>query len=111
MFYDTGESWKIWRITDLWFRKWHDEFGKFSSEHLKVSQLVFSWDPFVQSRRCMSYKPTEEPKVMSLKNDEKSEAESTCRFKIDIRNLTNFDLRTQKFQKFTLKWAAFDQSI
>ena len=40
--------------------KWHEEFGKFSSEHLKVSKLVFSWDPFVQSRKCMSYKLTEE---------------------------------------------------
>ena len=39
---------------------------------------------------------------MTLKNDEKSEEELTCRFKIDIRNLTNFDLKTQKSQKFTL---------
>ena len=48
---------------------------------------------------------------MTLKNDEKSEEELTSRFKIDIRNLTNFDSRTRKFQKFILKWAAFDQSI
>ena len=39
---------------------------------------------------------------MTLKNDEKSKEELTCRFKIDIRNLTNFDLRTQKSQNFTL---------
>ena len=39
---------------------------------------------------------------MTMKNDEKSEEELTCCFKIDIRNLTNFDLRTQKSQKFTL---------
>ena len=39
---------------------------------------------------------------MTLKNDEKSEEELTCRFKIDIRNLTNFDLRTQKSLKFIL---------
>ena len=32
----------------------------------------------------------------------KFEEEMTCRFKIDIRNLTNFDLSTQKFQKFAL---------
>ena len=37
---------------------------------------------------------------MTLKNDEKSQEELTCRFKIDIRNLTNFDLRTRKSQKF-----------
>ena len=39
---------------------------------------------------------------MTLKNDERSKEELTCRFKIDIRNLTNFDLKTQKSQKFTL---------
>ena len=31
---------------------------------------------------------------MPLKNDEKPEEELTCRFKIEIRNLTNFDLET-----------------
>ena len=33
---------------------------------------------------------------------EKSEEELTCPFKIDIRNLTNFDSSTGKSQKFTL---------
>ena len=47
----------------------------------------------------------------TLKKYEKSEEELTCRFKIDIRNLTNVDSRTQKSQKFTLYWAAFDLSI
>ena len=50
----------------------------------------------------MSCKLTEELKVMALKNDEKSDEELTCRFKTDIRNLMNLDLRTQKSQKFTL---------
>ena len=31
---------------------------------------------------------------MTLKNDGKSEEELTCRFKIDMRNLTNFDPST-----------------
>ena len=53
-FHNTDESCKIWRKTELWFGKWHDEFGKFSSEHLKVSKLVLSWDPFVQIRKCIS---------------------------------------------------------
>ena len=67
-----------------------------------MSKSVFSWNLFVQSRKCMSYKLTEELKVMTLKNDGKSEKELTCRFKIDKRNLTNFHSRTQKSQKFTL---------
>ena len=39
---------------------------------------------------------------MTLKNDEKSDEELTCRFKIDTKYLTNSYLRTQKSQKFTL---------
>ena len=37
---------------------------------------------------------------MTLKNDGKSGKELTCRFKIDIRNLMNFDSRTRRSQKF-----------
>ena len=37
---------------------------------------------------------------MKLKRDTKFEEESTCRFKIDIKNLTNFDLSTQASQRF-----------
>ena len=59
IFHDIEESCKIWRKTDLWFGKWHEEFGKFSSENLKMSKLVLSWDPFAQSRKFMSYKLTE----------------------------------------------------
>ena len=53
IFHDIEESCKIWRKADLWFEKWHEEFGKFSSEHLKLSKLVLSWAPFLQSRKCM----------------------------------------------------------
>ena len=39
IFHGTKEWYKIWRKTDLSFGKWHDEFGKFSTEHSKVSKL------------------------------------------------------------------------
>ena len=39
---------------------------------------------------------------MTLKNDEKPEEELTCRSKINIKNLTNFNSSTQKSKKFTL---------
>ena len=42
----------------LWFVKWHEEFGKFSSEQTKVSKLGLSLGPFIQSRKCMSLKFT-----------------------------------------------------
>ena len=39
---------------------------------------------------------------MTLKNDEEFEEELTCRFKIDIKNLTNFESSTGKSQKLRL---------
>ena len=39
---------------------------------------------------------------MTMKNDAKFEEELTFQFKTDMRNLTNFDLSTKKFQKFAL---------
>ena len=65
IFHDTEEWCKIWRKTDLLLEKWHEEFGKFSPEHSKVSKLELWWDPFVQSRKCMSLKLTEELCVMT----------------------------------------------
>ena len=42
----------------------------------------------------MSLKFTEELCVMTMKNDTKFEEELTCRFKIDMENVTNFDPST-----------------
>ena len=39
---------------------------------------------------------------MKLKRGAKFGEEWSCRFKIGVRNLINFDLRTQKSQKFSL---------
>ena len=39
---------------------------------------------------------------MCYDNEELFEKELTSQFKTDIRNLINFDLSTQKSQKFTL---------
>ena len=39
---------------------------------------------------------------MKLKRDTKFREESTYHFKIDIRNMTNFDRSTRKSQKFPL---------
>ena len=42
----------------------------------------------------MSSKITEQLCVMTMKIDAKIEEELTCHFKIDMRNLTNFDSNT-----------------
>ena len=39
---------------------------------------------------------------MKMKNDTKFEEELTYQFKIDMRNLMNFDLSTRKSKKFAL---------
>ena len=101
--FDCTKYWcKIWRKTDFCFQKWHEEFGKFSSEHLEVSKLGLWWNSFVQSWKYMSLKLTGEFCVMTMKNDAKIEEELTSHFKIDVRILKNFDLSTWKCQTFAL---------
>ena len=39
---------------------------------------------------------------MAMKSDTKIEEELTCNFKIDKRNLTNFDSSTRKSKKIAL---------
>ena len=62
----------------------------------KASKLELWWGPFVQSRECMGLKFTEKLCGMTVKNDAKIEEKLTCRFKIDMRNFTNFDPNTWK---------------
>ena len=50
----------------------------------------------------MSLKFTDEFRVITMKNDAKIEEELACHFKIDMRNLTNFDLSTRKSPEFEL---------
>ena len=52
--HDTREWCKIWKKTDFWFGKWHDEFGKISPEDRKVPKLGLLLAPFIQTRKRMS---------------------------------------------------------
>ena len=47
----------------------------------------------------MSLKFTGKFCVMAMKNEAKFDEELTCQFKIDVRNLTNFNPSNQKSQK------------
>ena len=87
IFHGTREWCKIWRKTDFCFQKWHEEFEKFSPEHLKVSKLGLWWDSFVQSWKCTSLRYTGELCVMRMKNGAKIEEELTSQFKTDMNNL------------------------
>ena len=88
IFHDNEKECKVWRISDFWFEKWHEEYGKFSPGHLKVSKLGLWWDPLIQCRKCMSLKFTEKFSVVTVKNNAKFGQESNCRFKTGMRNLT-----------------------
>ena len=48
----------------------------------------------------MTLKFTKELFILTMKNDAKLEEELTCRFKIGMSNLTNFESSTQMSQKF-----------
>ena len=102
IFHDTRVRCKIWRKTDLWFGKWHEELAKFSPEHTNFSKLGLSLNPFTQSRKCISLKFKGELCIMPMKNDAKFETELTSHFKIDMRNSTNFDQNNQKSKTFAL---------
>ena len=72
--FDSNQGWyKIWKKTDLCFQKWHEEFGKFSPEHLKVSKLGLWWYPFLQIWKCVSLKFTGGLCIATMKNDAKFE--------------------------------------
>ena len=54
----------------------------------------------METRKSLNLKSTEKLSVMKMKNYAKFEEELTCHFKVDMRNLTNFDPSTLKSQKF-----------
>ena len=66
-------------------------FHQSTFESLKCGTFI------IQSRKHMSLKFAGEICVMTVKNDSKFEEELTCQLKIDMKNLINFDLSTQKF--------------
>ena len=62
-----------------WLVVWKMTWGiwQISPEHSKMSKSELWWDPFVQSRKCMSLKLTEELCIMTMNNDTKTEEELT----------------------------------
>ena len=101
--FGSTEYWcNIWKKTDLCFQNDVRNLANFHQSMFGSLKMELWWDPFIQSRICISLRFTGEFCVMTMKNHTKFEEELTCQFKIDRRNLTNFDPSTQKFQKFTL---------
>ena len=92
IFHDTRDWFKIWRKTNLWFRK-HEEFGKFSPEHLKVSKLSFKGLALTKLNNVWPKKKGELC-LMTLNVDAKFKGKLTFAFKNDVRNLESFHKST-----------------
>ena len=106
--------WKVMQnLKKNWLEVWKMTWGIWwiFTRALEVSKLELWWDPFAQSRKCMSLKFTDKLCLVTMKNDAKFEEELTCHLKIDMQNLTNFDSNTQKSKKICSLIGSFDQRI
>ena len=81
-------TWRIWRI----LTRALESLKNFHFNGFLLSKVLIVW----------TKKSTEELSFMKPERDTTFGKESTCRFKIGMRNLTNFDPSTRKSQKFTL---------
>ena len=69
--YDTEEWCKVWRKTDSWFQKWHEEFGEFYCEQWHVWKFALWCTIFANTTSSFSLKSRELP-LITLKNDPKT---------------------------------------
>ena len=99
IFHDTEESCKIWRKTSLWFGIWHEDFGKFSPEHSKISKTCTLMSCFWPKYKIIELKTYRELCLMALNIDAKFEGKLTCAFKNDMKNLAYFHQSTFKSLK------------
>ena len=71
--FDGTQDWcKVWRKSDVFFQKWHEEFSKFSPEHLKVKiEILMAWfclkSKMYEPKICMSYVPWQWRMMQKLK--------------------------------------------
>ena len=102
IFNETEEGFKIWRGIDVFFQNWHKKFDKFWPEHSKVSKTLNLMGTFWAKYILCELKKVyyQDWYYIKVKRDIKFGAESTCRFKIGIRNLTKFEQSTRKSQNF-----------
>ena len=102
IFHEIQEGCKIWRGIDFSFQNWHKEFEKFWPDHSKVSKIFTLIGSFWAKYILFQLRKYRGAIFHETEKGYKSGEESTCRFKIGKRNLTNFDLNTQKSQNILL---------
>ena len=105
---DTEGWYNVWRKTNTWFKKWHEEFGEFSPNHSKAWKFHFEelflakvyevWDKKIQR----SYKSWHWTVMQNLNKP------WSCSFKIGITNWVKFHLSTQSLEKlYNDGWTLF----
>ena len=97
MYHDIEDWCKIWRKTDLLFQKWQ-EFGKFKSEHSKVSKIFTLIYHVRATYITFDLKSREVLSFMTLKSHVKFEENLCSGLENDMRNLANFHQSIQKSQ-------------
>ena len=96
--HDNEKLSKIWRGTDLSFQSWHEEFDEFWPKQLKVSKIFILMGSF-----WAKYILFELKKYRGVIFDQTEKGCKICwsgiiDFETGIRNLTNFELSSQKSQ-------------
>ena len=94
MFDGTEYWWKIEAKLNCAFKNNMRNLANVCQSTFKGLKIGTLWDLFIESRKYMSLTLTSELCVMTMTNNAKIEKELTCQFKIDLRNLMNFDPST-----------------
>ena len=86
IFHETSEWCKIWQKTDCGLENDMRNLANFHQSTWKFQNWDFSWDPFIQSRKCVSLKFTAELCVTTMKNNVKFLRRIDLSFQIDMEN-------------------------
>ena len=102
MFHGTEEWCKVWRKTDSWFQKWHEEFGEFSPNHSKVWKFYF--DGLFLSKGYEVWAKKEYRGVIFHDAEVMQNLNKPwpCGFKNGIINWVNFHQSTQSLKNCTI---------
>ena len=102
IFHETEEGYKIWRGIDLSFQNWHKEFDKIWPEHSKVSKIFILMSSFWAKYILFELKKYRGVFLHETRMGYKIWRVINLLFQNWHKELTNFDLSTEKSQRFSL---------
>ena len=77
--------WRVMKnLKKSWLVVWKMTWGIWQIFIRALESLRLWWDPFIQSRKCVSLKFTDKLPIMTMKNFVKFDEKLTCHFYIDI---------------------------